>query len=287
MMQSNMSLQRRLIHHDHQLTPWWQLWRQPHAALIRMPWILFFVAMGLIYALEVGFFAVLLAFDSSHLVGMTAMGVPKALAFSVDNFFANGFTNLNPDSSYTHAVAVVELVAGLITLSTLTALVFSRLSSHEVPLRFSHHVCISKLDDGHLFCRFVTSDLSQWLNVNYSLTLIVDEEIEPGLIQRRLKPLSLLNPGTPQLSQTATLTHRLDVSSPIRKLGLDELHRCQGIILALVQGVDETTGVELLQTYVYKTNQLVVGSRFADLVSRDRDGRPVVNTRLLNKIVKV
>ena len=89
--------------------------------------------MGLIYALEVGFFAFLLALDSSQLVVMAAMGLSRAWALSADLFFANGTPIPDLDSSCTYSVAVFELVAGLIMPSTLTALVFSRLRSHEAP----------------------------------------------------------------------------------------------------------------------------------------------------------
>jgi hypothetical protein len=172
----------------------------------------------------------------------------------------------------------------LITLSTLTAVVFSRLSSNEAPLVFSRHLCVSSLDRGHLFCRFVTADPSQWLNVSYTLSLIYDDEPEPGLWQRRVVPLATLNSGTPQLSQTATLSHGLDESSPIAQIGLDGLIRRNAVIVPLVEGVDEVTGSGLLQTHLYSVKDILVGYRFADLVSAGKDGRRRVNIQMLNSV---
>ena len=275
----------RTIQQDSQQTPWYQLWRQPLAALIRMPWPLFFVTMGLVYLTVVSIFTVVLGFDQGHLMGTPPMGLPRPFVFAAEAFFANSFNGIVPDSIFTYLVGVVDMVAGLITLSTLTAVVFARLSSNEMPLQFSRHVCISSLDEGHLFCRFVTSDPSQWLNVSYSLTLILDDEVEPGVWQRRTRSLALLNAGTPQLSQTATLTHTLDANSPILQLGLDELQRRNAVLMPLVEGVDEITGAGLLQTHLYRMGDVLSGRRFVDLVSQDPQGRKRVNIGLLNQVV--
>lgn len=273
---------RRRIHQDHQHTPWHELWRQPLAALIRMPWGLFFLAMALIYLSVILVFAALLSVDQQHLLGDSPMGVPRPFAFAVESFFANGFNGIQPDSLYTYGMGMLDLIAGLITLSTLTAVVFARLGSTETPLIFSRHLCLSSMNGGHLFCRFATSDRSQWLNVNYSLSLIYDDEPEPGLWQRRITSLDLLNAGTPQLSQTATLTHRLTETSPITQLGLDELSRRNAVIMPLVEGIDESTGANLLQTHLYRMSEIQLGRHFADLVSTDQSGQRRINLRRLD-----
>jgi inward rectifier potassium channel len=243
--------------------------------------------MGLIYLAVVLVFAAILSFDQKHLIGAATMALPRPFLFAVDAFFANGFDAIVPDSLFTYLVGVVDMIAGLITLSTLTAVVFSRLSSNDTHLRFSRHLCITSLDEGHLFCRFVTSDPSQWLNVSYSLTLILDDEVEPGVWQRRTRSLALLNGGTPQLSQTATLTHPLDANSPIQQLGLDELKRRNAVLMPLVEGVDEITGAGLLQTHLYRMADVLNGRRFGNLVSEDSQGRKRVNINRLNQVVPV
>lgn len=139
-----------------------------------------------IYLLEIHCFDLVLSLDASHIVGDATMGAPKAFAFALESFLANSFDGLQPDPRFTYAVAVLDLITGLITLSTLTAVVFARLRCSESPLFFSRYLCISHLGDGHLFWRFATNDRSQWLNVNYTPTLSYDEELEPGLWQRRV-----------------------------------------------------------------------------------------------------
>jgi inward rectifier potassium channel len=213
------------------------------------------------------------------------MGIPKQIAFAVEAFLANGFNGLAPDSQFTYVVAVLDLISGLITLSTLTAVIFSRLSSNEMPLIFSRHICISNLENGHLFCRFATTDRSQWLNVSYTLSLIFDDAPEPGLWQRRIVSLATINAGTPQLSQTATLTHILDENSPIRRMGIDGLLQRNAVIMPLVEGIDETTGSGLVQTHLYSVKDIMLGYRYGDLVSTDKKGQRRVNIQKLNNIV--
>jgi len=277
--------QNRKIHYDHQLTPWYQLWRQPLAAMIRMPWWLFFSSMVGIYCLQILIFGILLSFDTIHIIGDTPLGIPKPMAFAIESFLANGFTGLSPSSRYTYGVAVLDWIAGLITVSTLTAVVFSKLSCNAMPLLFSRHLCISSIEEGHLFCRFVTNNRSQWLNVSYTLSLIFDDESEPGLWQRRIVPLTTLNTGTPQLSQTATLTHAINSESPIRQMGLNELMQRNAVIMPLVEGVDETTGSCLLQTHLYAMKDILIGFRYGDLVSTDNHGRRTISMQNLNAVV--
>jgi inward rectifier potassium channel len=276
---------KRRIHTDHQHTPWHELWRQPLAAMIRMPWWLFIATMVGIYLSEIALFGLILGLDAKHIVGEPAMGIPKPFAFAVEAFLNTGLNGLAPDSQFTYWIAVLDLITGLITLSTLTAVVFSRLSSNETPLIFSRHICISSLDNGHLFCRFATTDRSQWLNVSYTLSLIFDDEPEPGLWQRRIVPLATLNTGTPQLSQTATLTHNLDESSPITRMGLDGLLQRNAVIMPLVEGIDETTGSGLVQTHLYSVKDIMLGYRYGDLVSTDKKGQRRLNIQKLNNVV--
>lgn len=278
-------LRQRAIQRDHHFTPWTHLWHQPLAALIRMPWLLFFLAMGLVYLAEVLVFTAILHLDAPHLAGDPPMGLPRAFVFAVSAFFANSFNTIEPTSTFTFATGVVAMVSGLITLSTLTGVVFSRLSRSESPLSFSRHCCVSSWNGtGHLFCRFVTSDPSQWLNVSYGLTLIYDMEVEPGLWQRKIQPLSLLNTGTPQLSQTATLTHPLDDTSPLRKLGWAELLQRNAVVMPIVEGVDESTGISLLQNHLYRMGDVLMQRRFKDLVEIDGRGFKRVNLSLLNAV---
>lgn len=251
-----------------------------------MPWPLFFLAMGLIYLCELLLFSILLWPDRQHLMGEPPMGLPRTFVFAASAFFANSFNQITPDSLFTYGVGMVDMIAGLITLSTVTAVVFARLSRNESPLRFSRHICLSRLEEGgHLVCRFVTREPSQWLSVSYSLTLIFDDEIEAGIWQRRVLPLELINAGTPQLSQTATLIHRLSAAGPIQRLGLEELSRRNALIVPLVEGVDENTGNGLLQTHSYRMSDLQLQHRFRELISTDAAGVRQVQLARLNQLV--
>lgn len=276
----------RTVHRDHLHTPWFRLWKQPLAMLIRMPWPLFFVAMGLIYLIELLLFTAILWLDRQHLMGEPPMGLPRSFVFAASAFFANSFNEITPDSLFTYGVGMLDMIAGLITLSTITAVVFARLSRNESPLRFSRQICLSSLEEGgQLVCRFITSDPSQWLNVSYGLSLIFDDEIETGVWHRRVVPLELINAGTPQLSQTATLTHRLSAACPIRQLGLEELRRRNAVFIPLVEGVDENTGNGLLQTHLYGMADLQLKRRFCELISIDAAGVRQVHLERLNGLV--
>jgi inward rectifier potassium channel len=111
----------------------------------------------------------------------------------------------------------------------------------------------------------------------------VDEEVEPGVCQRRIHPLTLLNAATPQLHLTAVLSHRLTPDSPMVQLGLDAIARASGAVMVLVEGSDEVTGSSLLQVHHYRLEDILHGRTFADLVSEDSQGRRRVDFGALDR----
>ncbi len=62
------------------------------------------------------------------------------------------------------------------------------------------------------------------------MVLFLDEEIEPGVVQRRLHSLPLLNSSTPQLHATAVLSHSLGADSPFVRHGMEAIRRASGAI---------------------------------------------------------
>jgi len=241
--------------------------------LIRMPWPLFLASMVGLFAVQVAFFWLLFHFDEANVSGVEAMELPKSMVYSLQTLLGASFGSFEPSSRYTLAVSAVESLAGILTITVVTALFLARLLQTEAPLIFSRTICVSSLaDGGHLFCRFATLDPSSWLNVSYGLSLFLDVEIEPGCWQRKIVPLELVNPGTPQLSLTATITHPIDARSPFRQLKLDELRRAKALLVYLVEGTDEITGTPLLQIHSYGCDAIAVNRRFADLIEIDGDG---------------
>lgn len=274
--------QRHRLTLGHQRSPWTSLLRQPVSMALRMPWPVFFLAMTSLYLAEVVIFAFAFQLDGSHLVGDGTMGLPSSAVFSLQNLFSASFQSAKVTSIYTLALAALQRIFGLLTNAMVTGLFFLRFTKVDAPLRFSSNLCLSFSPGGHLSCRFVTGDHTYWLRVSYSMVLFMDEEIEPGVVQRRLHSLPLLNSSTPQLHVTAVLSHVLSAESPLVRFGLEAIQRASGAILVLVEGTDEVTGSPLLQLHHYQIEDILEGQVFADLVSEDANGLRRVNLDALH-----
>lgn len=268
----------------HGRTPWHRLRKQPMAMLLRMPWPVFLATLAVIYAAEVLVFSLLFALDPAGLRGEPPMGLPASLVFAMQNLFVASFSTLEVVSPWSLVIATLELVVGLITTSLVTGLVFLRFTRVEAPLRFSRYLCLTGPPEGHLLCRFLSEDPSHWLNVSYGLFLLVDEAIEPGVIQRRVHPLPLLNGSTPQLHLTATLAHALGPESPLVRLGKEGLEHGKAALIAMVEGTDEVTGKPLLQVQHYALADLRFDHVFADLVREDAGGRRSIDPAALDRL---
>jgi inward rectifier potassium channel len=267
----------------HQRTPWSSLWRQPVSMAMRMPWPLFFLTMAGLYIAEVLIFALAFRLDRIHLEADGAMGLSPSLVFSLQNLFSAGFQAARVTSAYPLGLAALQRMVGILTNSMVTGLFFLRFTQVDAPLRFSRHLCLSSWPDGHLSCRFVTGDPTYWLKVSYSMVLFLDEEIEPGIVQRRVHSLPLLNGSTPQLHVTAVLSHPLTPESPLVLHGLERIRRASGALMVMVEGTDEVTGSPLLQVHHYRIDDILEGQVFEDLVSQDASGLRQVDLDSLNR----
>lgn len=250
---------------------------------MRMPWPLFFLAMAGLYVAEVLVFSLAFQMDRSHLEGGGAMGISPSLVFSLQNLFSASFQAARVTSPYSLGVAALQRIVGILTNAMVTGLFFLRFTQVDAPLRFSRHLCQSSWPDGHLSCRFVTGDPTYWLKVSYSMVLFLDEEIEPGIVQRRVHSLPLLNATTPQLHVTAVLSHPLTPDSPLVQHGLEGIRRASGALMVMVEGTDEVTGSPLLQIHHYRMDDILEGQVFADLVTEDATGRRHVDLDGLNR----
>jgi len=248
-----------------------------------MPWPVFFPAMTSLYLAEVVIFALAFQLDGRHLEGDGAMGLSSSVVFSLQILFSASFQSARVTSIYTLALAALQRIAGLLTNAMVTGLFFLRFTKVDAPLRFSRNLCLSCSPGGHLSCRFVTGDPTYWLRVSYSMVLFLDEEIEAGVVQRRLHSLPLLNTSTPQLHVTAVLSHSLGADSPFVRLGMAAIRRASGAILVLVEGTDEVTGSPLLQLHHYRIDDILEGHVFDDLVSEDANGLRRVDLDALHR----
>ncbi len=265
-------------------TPWHLLWNQPISMLVRMPWPLFLGTVVGLFLLEMSLFWLLFRLDATGIDGAESSRLPRAMVYSLQTLLGTSFGSFTPLSTWALSLSAIECLTGILTTAVVTALFLARLLQTEAPLIFSKQLCLSSLPSGNLFCRFVTHDPSSWLNVRYSLSLFLDVELEAGIWQRKIVPLKLLNPETPQLSLTATITHPIDEDSPLRRLSLEQLRHGKALLVYLVEGTDEITGTPLLQIQSYGCDDISIDRKFADLVGVGRKGERRVFLERLDRI---
>ena len=72
--------------------------------------------------------------DKRHIVSDAPMIILRPFAFAIKTFLTNGLNGFAPDLIFNYTIASPDLISGPIAQSTLTAILFSRLSSKEMPL---------------------------------------------------------------------------------------------------------------------------------------------------------
>jgi inward rectifier potassium channel len=63
--------------------------------------------------------------------------------FSIETLSTAGYGDMHPQTHYGHFIATIELFTGILSMSLMTGLIFSRFSRPQAPLLFAQHPVVS------------------------------------------------------------------------------------------------------------------------------------------------
>jgi len=185
--------------------------------------------------------------------------------FSVQTFATIGYGATSPHSLMAHWLVTLESLAGLLSLTLVTGLVFSRFARPGACILFSDRALIAPFRDGTgLMFRIANSRSNQLIQVEAKVILGRFRE-GPAGGGREFLPLKLERDHVEFFPLSWTLVHPIDETSPLWGLTRDQIEEANTELLILIQAFDETFSQTVLTRSSYTADEMIWGARFANL----------------------
>lgn len=198
--------------------------------------------------------------------------------FSVQTFATIGYGNLAPSSTYAHVLVTIESFCGMLSVALGTGILFTKFSLPKARVAFSKNIIVSQRNGKPcLIWRIVNRRGTSLLDATAQAHVLVDDVSAEGHRMRRNRELVLESSTMPIFILAWTLIHRLDESSPLYGLSLENAaDKVLGIVTSFT-GVDETMLQSVHARNLYNVEDLRFGARFADMIDSSTPGVLVID----------
>jgi inward rectifier potassium channel len=261
--------------------------------LISLSWPRFYAAMFALFTVANTVFAVLFYLCGPGILdGSVAhtdgQRFADAFFFSIQTLATIGYGKMSPQGLLANTLVAVEAFTGLLALSIVTGLSFARFSRPTAHLVFSDQAVIAPYRGITAFeFRIANERNSHLLDVQARVLFSRLEPTAEGRLVRRFDMLPLERERVAFLPLHWTIVHPIDDASPLKGVDADELARKDAEFLILLTATDETFSQTVFARSSYKPDEIVVGSRFADLFSESPTGKPTIDLRRLHALEPV
>jgi len=255
--------------------------------VLKLSWPAFFGLVAIVFLFAN------LVFASAYLArpGSIANARPgsfeDAFYFSVQTIATIGYGGMHPATRYAHLLVVVEALTGILGIAVITGLTFTRFSRPSARVLFSNRVTLTPRDGvPHLMFRMANWRRNRIVEARLRIIMLIDERTREGEMLRRQVDIPLVRAETAICFLTWTAMHRVDEASPFYGPGAMEALRTRRAELFLsLTGFDETIGQTIHARREYALGDIVVGVRFADVLTLNADGSRQIDYRKFHDVV--
>ncbi|CAI5730430.1 unnamed protein product [Peronospora destructor] len=221
-------------------------------------------------------FGLLYWFDSDHIAVYSEMSVSKyELAFymSVHTLATVGYGSIAPmpHSVYMNVVVFIESMIGIITVTIITGIAWSKFARPRAHIYFSSKMTISTIY-GHrcLAFRAANTRHSGEVHENFFRIGVILTNRRTGL--RQMYDVPLLTAEWPSIKLPVTLVHVINENSPFHKFrSMKDLSQSRVAVIALLTGFDTTFSENVYARKMYFWDDFAYDMRFDDCAVIERD----------------
>ena len=205
-------------------------------------------------------------------------GFAGAFFFSVETLATVGYGEMSPGSLYGHIVATVEIVTGMLSLATITGLMFARFSKPTARALFSRVAVVAPFNgEPMLMLRVANERRNSIVEASANLTLSWIEITLEGNSFRRVYDLKLERSRSSLFALSWTIMHRVDESSPLFGIDAATLAAQKARLLVSITGIEESLAATVHARFDYTDDAILLGQRFVDVVCTSPDGRVYID----------
>ncbi len=259
-------------------------WSDLYHVTLRLSWPRFLAAgFGLAVALNLVFALLYLAVGG--LEGGTMGAFADAFYFSVQTMSTVGYGNLHPVTHPANLLASLEAMLGMTGFALAAAVSYARVSRPSARLLFSRVAVVARHEGRPaLMFRCANRGYNHILEAKVAVTLVQTEATPEGERMRGFHELALKHPSTPVFALPWTIIHPIDADSPLHGRTQEQLAQAGAEIIVLLSGIDDAYGQAVHARHSYIATELRWDARFADVLTRARDGRTRIDLRRFHDV---
>jgi inward rectifier potassium channel len=236
-------------------------------------WPAFFVAVGVIFLLANGIFALLYGLAPAGIANNNPQGFWGNFFFSVETFATVGYGDMHPQTPLAHIIATIEIFTGMSFVALFTGIMFARFSRPRARILFADHPVVAPFNGKQtLIIRAANARQNVIVDASAKLRMLASETSLEGEFLRRLHDLRLLREQHPMFVIGWNLMHVIDEDSPLYGKTPADLERVGAAFVLTIDGIDETTSQLMQSRFSYAHDAIKWGHRYEDLLSTDESG---------------
>ncbi len=211
----------------------------------------------------------------------------ESFFFSVQTFATVGYGRMTPASFAANVLVTVETLVGLLSLALATGLLFARFSRPTAQIKFTQRAIIAPYRDGTSFqFRIVNERKNQILELEVRIILARTERRD-GIGRRKFYELELERKQVVFFPLHWTIVHPITKSSPLYGVDAAELRESDAEFMVLLTGTDDTFSQTVHTWTSYKSEEIVWGARFEDILRAAEEGGIEIDLDRLDDITEV
>ena len=256
--------------------------------LLGLSWTVFLLSVALGFILLNTFFACIYL-----CVGIEELTVPSgnwwvnflnAFNFSAQTITTVGYGAISPTGIVSGVVSSIEALAGLMSFSFITGLLYGRFSKPKSSIRFSKSFVVRKFEeDRAMMFRLTNKRTTIMIEPEIKVTLTITELDKSGEFKRAFYQLKLERNQVTYLPTMWTIVHKIDKGSPLYKYTEEELNKLTANLYILFQYHEESYSQKLYKLHSYQFEDLKVNTTFKSSVRFSEEGQIILDHDLLDK----
>jgi len=236
-------------------------------------WLRLFATLAVFFLTFDLLFGLLYYLVPGCIANLNPPGFAGAFFFSVETLATVGYGEMHPQTFYGHALAMIEIFVGLMSLALITGLMFARFSRPRARFLFTRNAVV-RLISGRPTLLFRAANERQNVvqDASAQLHMLRDETTEEGYRIRRILDLPLLRSQHPAFALGWTIMHVIDDASPLNGETAESLATGRTVFVLSVNGTDENTGQMLMARSEYSCDDIRWNATFQDILEQAPDG---------------
>jgi inward rectifier potassium channel len=254
--------------------------------VLTAPWWQFFLTAAVGFFGANAFFGMLYLLQPGSISGSDG-SFAHAFFFSVQTMGTIGFGVYAPATTYANIMVTLESLCGLLGFAIVTGLTFAKFARPSARVMFSAKAVIgTRNGERFLMFRMANARHNTIVEASLRVILLLDTMTKEGEQLRVPQVLSLVRDSNPFFRLTWTASHKIDEKSPFYgDDALDRLAKQQAILLLTLSGLDETIATTIHARYTYQLDDIVLGARFADVLSILPDTTRVIDYSKMHNVL--